>query len=120
MKAFTDINQSKKLAEILPIDSADMYYPYDLDANKLLSIPIVKDDYSMPCIHCWSLAALLEILRKKDRFPEINEKAKDDFILKTYIWDGKTSIQFSEGDTLVDACYELILKLYKHKLLKEH
>lgn len=28
MKAFTDIKQSKKLAEILQIDSADMKYPY--------------------------------------------------------------------------------------------
>lgn len=26
MKAYTDLEQSKKLAEILPIESADMYY----------------------------------------------------------------------------------------------
>ena len=26
MKVYTDISQSKKLAEILPIESADMYY----------------------------------------------------------------------------------------------
>ena len=26
MKAYTDIEQSKKLAEILPVESADMYY----------------------------------------------------------------------------------------------
>ena len=27
MKSFTDIEESKKLAEILPLDSADMCYP---------------------------------------------------------------------------------------------
>lgn len=26
MKAYTDIKQSKKLAEILPLESADMFY----------------------------------------------------------------------------------------------
>ncbi len=40
MKAFTDVEQSKKLAEILPIESADMYF---------------NDNEP-----CWSLAALLE------------------------------------------------------------
>ena len=28
MKSYTDITQSKKLAEILPIESADMKFPY--------------------------------------------------------------------------------------------
>lgn len=26
IKAYTDLEQSKKLAEILPVESADMYY----------------------------------------------------------------------------------------------
>ena len=30
MKSYTDLEQSKKLAEILPIESADMYYQYVL------------------------------------------------------------------------------------------
>lgn len=38
MKAYTDIEQSKKLAEILPIESADMYYfrQIDNDCNRIL------------------------------------------------------------------------------------
>lgn len=28
MKAYTDIAQSKRLAEILPLESADMYYEW--------------------------------------------------------------------------------------------
>ena len=31
IKSYTDIEQSKKLAEILPLDSADMYYGYGKD-----------------------------------------------------------------------------------------
>lgn len=33
MKAYTDLEQSKKLAEILPIESADMYYHYNVGIN---------------------------------------------------------------------------------------
>ena len=29
MKSYTNLEQSEKLAEILPIESADMCYPYD-------------------------------------------------------------------------------------------
>ena len=29
MKSYTDIEQSKKLAEILPVETADMCYPKD-------------------------------------------------------------------------------------------
>ena len=31
MKSYTDLEQSKKLAEILPIESADMSYTWDFD-----------------------------------------------------------------------------------------
>ena len=35
MKSYTDIEQSKKLAEILPPESADMLYVYDRHLDKL-------------------------------------------------------------------------------------
>ena len=59
MKSYTDLSQSKKLAEFLPLKSADMFYnprssneiPYVGNANTaLLQVP------------CWSLAALLKVL----------------------------------------------------------
>ena len=58
MKAYTDIEQSKKLAEFLPLESADMCYPLPcengdkplLERGKFGSTP------------CWSFAALLALL----------------------------------------------------------
>jgi hypothetical protein len=40
MKSYTDIEQSKKLAEFLPIESADMYYKYILPkSDKIHNVP---------------------------------------------------------------------------------
>lgn len=80
MKSFTDILQSKKLAKILPIESADMRYgyiaPYDYSDRMYEGgyddIPYPKDflkknpnfseneyDEELPA---WSLAALLGLM----------------------------------------------------------
>lgn len=69
MKSYTNIEQSKKLAEILPKESADMYYftvihDYPYSQGKIKTIAKIMDgsfssDYDTPC---WSLAALLQVL----------------------------------------------------------
>lgn len=131
IKAYTDLKQSKKLAEILPIESADMYYQYVLPkSDKIKHIPEIgnpvdslewynkgythfgKEPLSLKeyCIPCWSLAALLRVLV----YPELREQyngnwtCKVSSVEKTYLW---------EDDNLVDACYEMILKLHEQKLL---
>lgn len=106
MKAYTNIEQSKKLAEILPIESADMYYPYDLDENKLLSIPIVKDDYSMPCINCWSLAALIDVSPREMR---LLKSSTDD----TYHCDCPQVNIDKWYDNPIDAYVEMLESLQK-------
>ena len=80
IKAYTDLSQSKKLAEILPHESADMCYKTeDVDYAE------TEDDYvldlicrpyseylkfvgpmglSYKAIPCWSLASLLNIIPK--------------------------------------------------------
>lgn len=66
MKSYTDLEQSKKLAEILPIESADMLYY----CNKSNNIPIsqypfirsFKENGTFSYLYCWSLAALLQVL----------------------------------------------------------
>ena len=71
MKSYTNIEQSKKLSEILPLTSADMHYERAYFEGKqsdwfiALGRPIKSDDI----IPCWSLAALLEILD----FPELSK-----------------------------------------------
>ena len=66
MKSYTDLEQSKKLAEILPLESADMCYGIDDDTLKYNNLPwlipynkYTAKEYYIPC---WSLAALLKLI----------------------------------------------------------
>ena len=78
MKIATDIEQSKKLAEILPLESADMWWNYysvttDFGTPQIvhLNTPWVGSFnwYNKPDnTPCWSLAALLDVLPNNERF----------------------------------------------------
>ena len=137
MKAFTDIEQSKKLAKILPIESADMHYnnvsikginyvdkhrPELMEYNKAIK---VLSKYTVnplfEVIPCWSFAALLNIIPKR---------IKDYNVFRIDIGDNNFSAWYDEigfgvnsdlpNITMkepVDACYEFILKLHKLNLL---
>ena len=65
MKSYTDLEQSRKLAEILPLDSADMCFVNDGTAVKIDANPynvrkhMWKDVQLIPC---WSLTALFSVL----------------------------------------------------------
>jgi hypothetical protein len=126
IKSFTDLEQSKKLAEILPLESADMYYTPPLIKGHTDYIPHLKRklpiDWDIEqAIPCWSLAALLDIIPK--HIKEYN-------VLRTDIGENDFSIWYDEvgygvNDKLpditmecpIDACYELILKLKEMNLL---
>lgn len=59
MKAYTDLEQSKRLAEFLPLDSADMRYaPFGDTHPWFIKGSLIEKD-SIPC---WSLDALMDIL----------------------------------------------------------
>ena len=66
MKGFTDINQSKQLAEFLPLESADTIWDLtNPDLPTIRAIPYEDSDYSnkyLNIIPCWGLAALLGVL----------------------------------------------------------
>ena len=68
IKSYTDIEQSKKLAEILPLESADMYYMetspnnYTVGILQRLERDMLHNQaeyYKM--FPCWSLTALLNV-----------------------------------------------------------
>lgn len=59
MKSYTDLEQSKKLAEILPIETADMFWADGERPAVWNNKDISLDDTDIPA---WSLAALLDIL----------------------------------------------------------
>ena len=130
IKSYTDISQSKKLVEILPLESADMFYlriigeTYDkygelipleenlckIEIDSLNRLNYPEEDV----LPCWSLAALLEVL------PEYNLQKTD--------WGNKTEYKIvvtineenyasKNYDNPLDACYEMIIKLHELNLL---
>ena len=119
MKIYTDLEQSKKLAEILPGESADMCWtPFDEKWDAYLGAPnpnAIKKE-----IPCWSLVALLSLIKDKcDYFELVYLKRTTDgranpledvYRLSTDIYD----IYKKES---IDACYEMILKLNELKML---
>ena len=64
IKSYTDLEQSKKLAEILSIESADMYYkPSAGFCTEPSEVKVGDIKYAHPrSIRCWSLAALLSLM----------------------------------------------------------
>ena len=115
IKSYADLQQSKKLAEILPLESADMHYHYDSDFDELESIPSIteEDDHFVlfpKDIRCWSLAALLDVFPKGTR---LLKSTTDD----TYHCDCPKENIDKWFDNSVDACYEMILKLQEQKIL---
>lgn len=112
MKSFTDLNQSKILAEFLPVESADLYYLAKDDRGiEFFSNPSVKDgvceDIDVPC---WSLAALLRVLP----YPYIEENFRGKWTCKV---EQRNIIFLREASNPVDACYEMIVELNKHNLI---
>lgn len=111
MKAYTDLEQSKKLAEFLPIESADMCYGVDDDTLKYNDLPwlipyhkyTAKEFY----VPCWSLAALLDV------YPMVVGRDMDMFCC----WQNHKNLHSKHYDNPIDACYEMIIKLHEQKLL---
>ena len=128
IKAYTDLGQSKRLAEILPLDSADMEYILEQWIDEKTGrhkegydeIPVVKveDDCPLqPITHpCWSLAALFDTLPKT-----IGDYSKmmgyfDDAYHCDYLdEDGEGIGLCTTADNLVDAVYEMVLIQNKPK-----
>lgn len=124
IKSFTDIPQSKKLAEILPLESADNVIVSfgSREGNKTLVMPKeTLDVFRTPftdirnTVPCWSLAALLNIIPGG----QVNRMANSDK-WEASSWndsDFEPVYYVEDYDNPVDACYEMILKLHELNLL---
>ncbi len=121
IKLYTDLEQSKKLAEILPNESADMAW-YPSYAKNGYSIRMLNDSYPLDIIGgehdeipAWSLAALLDVIPGG----QVNRMAYSDKY-EASSWNNSDfePAYYVEGcDNAIDACYELILKLHKNNIL---
>ena len=126
MKSYTNLEQSKKLVEILPIESADMHYnnvsikginyvdehkaelmEYNR-AIKVLSKYTINPLFEV--IPCWSLAALLDVLPKGY---SLGRRTNGKF----YVCMTHIKHNISEFDNPIDACVETIIKLHEQNLL---
>ena len=118
IKSYTDLQQSRKLAEILPLESADMHTEALDDEGDMVFIVAdglgdkTKSNYGSPV---WSLAALLGVL------PEYNLQMTDwgngKIEIKIVVSTDKNNYASKNYDNIVDACYEMILKLHELNLL---
>lgn len=135
MKSYTDLDQSKKLADILPIESADMFiadvflkeeqrHSYNFHflttwGHKNFDELKERENKFVQFIPCWSLAALLDVLPNfigdygKCLYYDVGGyycgyMVDGDFIL---------TIEETNADNQIDACFEMIIKLNEQKIL---
>lgn len=103
MKAYTDLGQSQKLAEILPLESADMRYAPFGDTHPWFSGNIIETG----AVPCWSLSALLSV------FPINVSRNMGMFCC----WQNDYNIYSRHYNNPVDACYDLLIHLHELNLL---
>lgn len=123
MKAYTDLEQSKRLAEILPMGSADMYYHNRVDIPDNLPLPI-EWKRGLPLlsqeIPCWSLAALLRALPKNLDIgrPVLATNYRGYYWIEYFDeYMKETNLTSKIYNNPVDACYEMIIRLNELKML---
>lgn len=129
MKGYTSIEQAKKLAEFLPLESADMRYgyiaPYEFSDRMYEGgydeVPYPKDflkrnpnfsedeyDGEFPC---WSLSTLFSMLPKSARL----EKGSSTELCRVTLPVELISSDWSLEP--VDACCEMIIRLNELEML---
>ena len=133
MKSCTNLGQSQKLKEILPIESADWHYvrmTHDFKGNPVdrkWSKPkygnpqssfaeyVVQNFSSYEKLPCWSLTALLSVLPN----PTLTQYSEDKWNIA--VFDKKDNHFKDEcfADGPVDACYQMIVRLHLNKENKE-
>ena len=124
IKSYTDLEQSKVLAEILPLESADMFYKAGNDTQPTFRLHSYGHIMSNDDVPCWSLASLLGVIKMYGlidlRFLSSTFDGRGEHL--TNVWcctfDNINTVSFDfYADNPIDACYEVILKLKEKKLL---
>ena len=112
IKAYTDLEQSKKLAKILPLESADMnWHELPFTGFFARAFPYKLDNGATEGLFpCWSLAALLNVLECGALF-----KTPQGWVCQAYIVSKTETTNYY--DNPIDACYEMVIKLHELELL---
>ena len=129
-KAFTSIGQSKKLAGILSLKSADMHYFDYGDCAKLyvgFDVNETKPEINKGVyeyIPCWSLASLIEEIPETIDFEDDDNNYTLEILKETglyYISYGNQVmgeiLNIEPQENFIDACVAMIEKLNERKKL---
>lgn len=126
MKSYTDLNQSKKLAEILPLESADEFWEYHdrwcsegdewegyedyPRAEPYLEYPRKENEWKeeKQDIPCWSLAALINIIKPINENTYTIRGTLDGGAIISF--DEVTNVMFQEEE-IIDAVFEMVVWL---------
>ena len=135
IKSYTDEQQSKKLAEILPLESAAMCYVIDYaESNKYGTdhFKLEVDTYGLKVktrdnIPCWSLASLLGVLpfhlivnnqRYAFSMHKGLNKNGETYVLRYNVFNTDVCLYTTDYyNNPVDACVEMITRLNEMNLL---
>lgn len=130
IKSYTSIEQSRKLAEILSFESADMYWKNGI-SNKYIQCftPFVSDEYRSDVdydydVPCWSLAALLSLIPQEifdgEYIINITEGIDNKWVITYDHHENRNHSYYglsSGADNLVDACTDIIIKLKERNII---
>ena len=112
IKSFTSLEQSKKLAEILPLESADMVYikhsssdnptwEFNEDFPPMILGNVPINEMTVEALPCWSLVALLKLMPK-----HILRKDKIHYgqtFIPSFRWEiSPTAIYYTDGNNIMD------------------
>lgn len=127
IKSFTSLKQSKVLAKILPIESADMFWYRDAVTTEVsprimnsMQIPELQSMYYSPC---WSLAALLNVINqvKEIKYQRVTmlvgRIAGQHWYVELLRVQDEKSVLLEHSKELVDACVAMIEKFNEQNLL---
>ena len=127
IKSYTDLEQSKKLVEILALESADYhyivqgeksyFYPYSLSSDA-----VKHYDEEIKYIPCWSLAALRNLLPvgikvNENTYLFESHNTFDKSWVYRYYNEDDTSYLYYKNTSEIDACVAMIERLHKLKML---
>lgn len=104
IKAYTDLPQSKRLAEILPLESADMSWVSNGLGKPFARTISIKGDPEELCA-CWSLAALINIIKPINENTYTIRGTLDGGAIISF--DEVTNIMFQEKE-IIDAVFEMV------------
>jgi hypothetical protein len=130
MKAYTDIEQARKLAEFLPLESADMHYWKRTWKENDYAISVghskeLQEGFESQCIEyipCWSLAALRACLPPGISIDGIlyvfeSHNTFDNEWVYEYKFEDISAPLYSKSSNEIDAAVDMIIQLKENKMI---